>query len=147
MGLFFLSPSSFRKFAARKLSQSFMRCVYPQLCPTLLWPLGPKPARLLSSWDSPGKNTGVGCHFFLQGSSQPRDWTCISYVSCTGRWVLYHSIYAPKQIYILSSYLLCVCVCVCVCVELFAVYTCLYVPCCAVLSLSVMSNSLRPHGL
>ena len=24
-------------------------------------------ARLLCPWDSPGKNTGVGCHFFLQG--------------------------------------------------------------------------------
>ena len=24
------------------------------------------------------------------GSSPPRDWTCVSYVSCTGRWVLYH---------------------------------------------------------
>ena len=25
------------------------------------------PARLLCPWDSPGKNTGVGCHAFLQG--------------------------------------------------------------------------------
>ena len=25
-----------------------------------------------------------------RGSSQSRDWTLISYVSCTGRWVLYH---------------------------------------------------------
>ena len=25
------------------------------------------PARLLYPWDSPGKNTGVGCHFLLQG--------------------------------------------------------------------------------
>ena len=25
------------------------------------------PARLLSPWDSPGKNTGEGCHFLLQG--------------------------------------------------------------------------------
>ena len=24
-------------------------------------------ARLLCSWDFPGKNTGVGCHFLLQG--------------------------------------------------------------------------------
>ena len=24
-------------------------------------------ARLLHPWDSPGKNTGVGCHFLLQG--------------------------------------------------------------------------------
>ena len=26
-----------------------------------------EPARLLCPWDSPGKNTGVGCHFLLQG--------------------------------------------------------------------------------
>ena len=25
------------------------------------------PTRLLSLWDSPGKNTGVGSHFLLQG--------------------------------------------------------------------------------
>ena len=25
-----------------------------------------QPARLLCPWDSPGKNTGVGCHFLLQ---------------------------------------------------------------------------------
>ena len=28
---------------------------------------GLSPARLPSPWDFPGKNTGVGCHFFLQG--------------------------------------------------------------------------------
>ena len=32
----------------------------------LLQPQGLKPARLLCSWDFPGKNTGVGCHFLLQ---------------------------------------------------------------------------------
>ena len=32
-----------------------------------LWPHGLQPTRLLSSWDSPGKSTGVGCHFLLQG--------------------------------------------------------------------------------
>ena len=25
-----------------------------------------EPARLLCPWDSPGRNTGVGCHFLLQ---------------------------------------------------------------------------------
>ena len=32
-----------------------------------LWPLGLKPASLLCLWDFPGKNTGEGCHFLLQG--------------------------------------------------------------------------------
>ena len=32
------------------------------LCPHGLWP-----TRLFCPWDSPGKNTGVCCHFLLQG--------------------------------------------------------------------------------
>ena len=32
-----------------------------------LWPHGQLPARLLCPWDSPGKNTGVGCLALLQG--------------------------------------------------------------------------------
>ena len=36
-----------------------------QLCPTLR-PHRQQPNRLPRPWDSPGKNTGVGCHFLLQ---------------------------------------------------------------------------------
>ena len=43
--------------AAAKLLQS---------CPTLCDPIDGSPARLPRPWDSPGKNTGVGCHFLLQ---------------------------------------------------------------------------------
>ena len=32
-----------------------------------LQPHGLQPARLLCPWDSPGKNTRMGCHFLLQG--------------------------------------------------------------------------------
>ena len=32
-----------------------------------LQPYGLEPIRLLRPWDFPGKNTGVGCHFLLQG--------------------------------------------------------------------------------
>ena len=35
-----------------------------QLCPTLCDPI--EGSRLPRPWDSPGKNTGVGCHFLLQ---------------------------------------------------------------------------------
>ena len=42
------------------------------------------------AWNFPGKNTGMGCHFLLQGSSQRRDPTPISCVSCIGRHILYH---------------------------------------------------------
>ena len=43
--------------AAAKLFQS-----YPTLCD----PIDRQPTKLLRPWDSPGKNTGVGCHFLLQ---------------------------------------------------------------------------------
>ena len=38
-------------------------------CPNLCDPVRPhrqQPTRLPHPWDSPGKNTGVGCHFLLQ---------------------------------------------------------------------------------
>ena len=37
-----------------------------QSCPTLCDPIDSSPTRLPRPWDSPGKNTGVGCHFLLQ---------------------------------------------------------------------------------
>ena len=39
-----------------------------QLCLTLFDPMDPD--RILCPWDSPGKNTGVGCHALLQGLFQ-----------------------------------------------------------------------------
>ena len=32
-----------------------------------LWASGLQPTKLLCPWDFPGKNTGMGCHFLLQG--------------------------------------------------------------------------------
>ena len=46
--------------------------------------------RVPLTWDSPGKNTGVGCHALPQGIFWPRDWTRVSFVSCIGWWFLYH---------------------------------------------------------
>ena len=37
-----------------------------QSCPTLCDPHRQQPTRLPCPWDSPGKNTGVGCRFLLQ---------------------------------------------------------------------------------
>ena len=42
-------------------------CLVAKSCPTVLWPRELQPARLLCLWDFPGKNTGVCCHFLLQG--------------------------------------------------------------------------------
>ena len=38
-----------------------------QSCPTLCNLIGCKPTRPFCPWDSPVKNTGVGCHALLQG--------------------------------------------------------------------------------
>ena len=38
-----------------------------------LWPHGA--ARLVCQWDFPGKNTGEGCHFLLQGVFLTEGWT------------------------------------------------------------------------
>ena len=48
---------------------------------------------------------------FSRGSSRPRDWTCVSCISCIGRWILYH--WATREA--------CMCVCVCVCVSFFLI--------------------------
>ena len=42
-------------------------CVNRSVMSNSLQPHGLQPARLLCPWDSPGKNTGVGCHSLLQG--------------------------------------------------------------------------------
>ena len=46
------------------------RCHVAQLCPTLCDPMDcslPGSEEPLSPWNFPGKSTGVGCHFLLQG--------------------------------------------------------------------------------
>ena len=43
------------------------RCLVAMSCPTLLQPHGLQSSRLLCPWNFPGKDTGVGCHFLLQG--------------------------------------------------------------------------------
>ena len=51
--------------------QEFIKTyIYQNLCSVVsncLWLHELKPAKLLCPWNSPGKNTGAGCHFLLQG--------------------------------------------------------------------------------
>ena len=49
-----------RLFAAAAAAKSL------QSCPNSVRPHRRQPTRLPRPWDSPGKNTGVGCHFLLQ---------------------------------------------------------------------------------
>ena len=48
---------------------------------------GLQTSRLLCLWVSPGKNTGVDCHFLLQGLFLREG---LNSISCTGRRILYH---------------------------------------------------------
>ena len=41
-------------------------CLVTSVVSDSVRPHGLQPTRLLRPWDSPGKNTGVGCHFLLQ---------------------------------------------------------------------------------
>ena len=43
-------------------------CACSQLHLTLLQPHGLQYTKFFCSWDFPGKNTGMGCHFLLQGN-------------------------------------------------------------------------------
>ena len=60
-----------------------------QLCLTLR-PYGLQPAGLFCPWDSPDKNTGVGCHALLPGDLSDLGTKPTTHVSSIGRWVLYH---------------------------------------------------------
>ena len=66
-------PIWFQSFDCQVFKQTrIMPCVYvcmcsdAQSCPVLCNPVNCI-TRLLCPWDSPSKNTGVGCHFFLLG--------------------------------------------------------------------------------
>ena len=43
-------------------------CLATKSCPTLLLPQKLEPAGLLHPWNFPGTNTGISCHFLLQGN-------------------------------------------------------------------------------
>ena len=77
-----------RNFGDRNNNKTILCVLSCFSCVQAVQPCGLQPTRLLCPWGFPGKNTGVGCHALLQGSSRPRDRrTC---VSCIGRQVLYH---------------------------------------------------------
>ena len=60
-------------------------CIYDSIsCSVMsdsLWHHGPYSTRFFCPWNSPGKNTGVGCYFLLQGSLQPREQTRVSRIA------------------------------------------------------------------
>ena len=88
--------------------QSFM-CACMLGCSDTLdswWPCGLLPTRLLCPWNFPGENTGVGCHFLLQGIFPIRDQIHVSCASCiAGRFFTTGHLGSPRVFYSLYSFL------------------------------------------
>ena len=61
-----ITPLAWRK-TVRLDQGNVLESVSCSVVSNSLRPHGLQPARLLCPWDSPGTNTGVGCHFLLQG--------------------------------------------------------------------------------
>ena len=49
-----------------RLSERSLCCCIASVVSNSVRPHRQQPSRLPRPWDSPGKNTGVGCHFLLQ---------------------------------------------------------------------------------
>ena len=69
---FFSLLFSYLQSLRRSILPLLHHCLVSRMCQSLivsdsLRPRGLQPARLLYPWDSPGKNTGEGCHSLLQG--------------------------------------------------------------------------------
>ena len=64
-----------------------------QSCPTVR-PHRRQPTRLRHPWDSPGKNTGVGCHFLLQTWTKvsAKSFTCLTLLSSDNLYASYKGI-------------------------------------------------------
>ena len=73
-----------------------IECVYlvAQSHPTLCDPIDCSPPGSSVHGDSPGKNTRVGCHALLQGSSQPRNRTQVSRMA--GR---FFTVWATREVH------------------------------------------------
>ena len=65
-------------------------CSAAQLCPTLCGPMDCSPPGFSVHGILQARILGWFAISYTRGSSQLRDRTCISCVSCFGRWILYH---------------------------------------------------------
>ena len=94
-----------------------------------------QPTRLPRPWDSPGKNTGVGCHFLLQCMKVKSEREVIQScptlsdpMDCSLSGSSVHGIFQARVLEWGCQYLLCVHSCCCYCKVA-----------------SVVSDSVRPH--
>ena len=71
-----------------------------QSCPTLCDPIDSSPPGSPRPWDSPGKNTGVGCHFLLCTIS----WSLLNFISIESVMLCNHSILCHPFSFCLQSF-------------------------------------------
>ena len=74
--------------ATLKSTMCALSCSVVSSC---LWPHGLYPSRLLCPWNFPGKNTGVSCHFLLQGIQS----NCIHHAIYQMPYELIHLMFVP----------------------------------------------------
>ena len=77
-------------YAVENLVSVHAACQFASIVFDSLQPYGLYPARILCPWDSPGKNTGMGCHALQFDFSNTGIESRLLLVSCIGRQVLYH---------------------------------------------------------
>ena len=65
--LSFMTVASLFIFCSLPFKYRKVKVLVAQTCPTLCDPMNGSRASLLCAWNSPGMNTGVGCHALLQG--------------------------------------------------------------------------------
>ena len=101
--------------------------MYAKLFQSDSWrPHGPQPDQLFCSWDSPGKNTEVGCHILLQGIFPNQELN--PSLLCLLHWQTDSLPPAPPEKPLCVCVCECVCVWVCVCVcECVCVWVCVHV--------------------
>ena len=86
-----MSPSLPLSHQGRPIYVIYMcSCSVAKPCLTFCDPMDCSPPGSAVHGISRGKNTGVSCHFLLQGIFLPLDQTRFSSISCMGRRVLYH---------------------------------------------------------
>ena len=97
-------------------------------------------SRFFCPWDSPGKNTGVGCHFLLQEivPTQRMNLCLLQLLHC--RQFLYHwamrkpythtHIHTHTCLYVCICVCICICVCMCICIYKTFIHTCAHMCVC-----------------
>ena len=85
-----IPPSNCTDWLYREMRLRFTKSVSCLVMSDSLQPHGPQPQRIPCPWNSPGKNTGMGSHSFLQGIF-PIQGLNLGLLHC--RKILYHRSY------------------------------------------------------